>query len=68
MAESEKEYLLRCQSKNICPVCQKAIDKKVGSGSFSDGVFCSTSCFGKWNVEPLLRRHLARVEKGTSDE
>ena len=39
MAESEENYLRQCLERNICPVCQKLITKKFGSGQFKDGVF-----------------------------
>jgi len=68
MAENEAEYLRQCLEQNICPVCQKAIAKKFGSGQLKDGVFCSMDCYAEWNKALLIRRHQDKVQKSKSDE
>ena len=47
MAENEEGYLRQCLEQNICPVCQKPITQKVGSGQLKDGAFCSLDCYAK---------------------
>ena len=68
MAVNEEDYLRLCLEQNICPVCQKSITKKFGSGQFKDGVFCSLDCYGEWSKALLIRRHQDRVQKSKSDE
>ena len=68
MAADEEDYLRQCLERNVCPVCQKPITRKFGSGQLKDGVFCSLECHGKWHEVALLRRHNDRVQRGSSDE
>ena len=68
MTENEGDYLRQCLAQNICPRCQNPITQKFGSGRSEDGVFCSLNCYGEWHKAILLRRHNARVKKGTSNE
>jgi hypothetical protein len=65
MAEAEEQYLKQCLEQAICPTCQKALVDRIGSGRFSDGVFCSLACYGEWHSASLIRRHEIRM-KGTS--
>lgn len=68
MAENEEGYLRQCLEQNICPVCQKPITQKVGSGQLKDGAFCSLDCYAKWSEALLIRRHQVRIQKSKSDE
>jgi hypothetical protein len=68
MAENEEDYLRQCLDKNICPVCQQSITKKVGSGQFKDGVFCSLKCYAEWNKALLIRQHQTKAQNSKSNE
>lgn len=66
MAEDEHRYLEDCRHKGICPTCRKPLKTRVGSGSFSQGVFCSLKCNAQWHEVALRLRHEGRL-KGRND-
>ena len=49
----QKEWLEFCHSNSICPQCGTTIEegKGVGTGNFSDGVFCSIPCYSAYRIE-----------------
>jgi hypothetical protein len=65
MAESEVTYIRECAAADICPACKKPLTARIGRGDHDDGVFCSLDCHATWHAEALIRRHRARVERGT---
>jgi hypothetical protein len=50
------------RASGTCPECGKPLDTAaVGSGSLSDGVFCSLACLARFHEEYIRER----IEQGT---
>lgn len=66
MAETEKEYLLRCNAQGICPKCGEPVTSgnAVGSGRLENGRFCSLDCYGSYYQQELKDRHEQRLRNG----
>lgn len=64
MAVSEDDYLAQAWRDGQCPYCKTPYDpmRRVGSGSFKDGGFCSVRCFGSYHQLTLEERHRRRME------
>jgi len=55
---AEETYLRDCRVRQICPFCKKALgsDKRFGTGSFKDGVFCSFDCVARYRESEIKQK------------
>lgn len=66
MAEHERNILLDCARRGVCPACGKPTVTKIGTGRVEDGVFCSLDCNAKWRGAELVRKHQEARSGGNS--
>ncbi len=64
VAEQERNYLMQCLKRGVCPVCRQLTVTKYGTGRFEDGVFCSFECSVKWREGELIRKHQESQSRG----